>query len=154
MALKMINQHVEERRASDARLSRFVDEKCAVLRDLIEREGKERTTCIKEVEESLGRDLNEIRERLESEGRQREQRIELIHEEFLGEYEKMHAEFRELSEKYGESEGEFYKMLRDVLKKVKGELAEGKREREEMEESILVLIEKICDKAMEEAGVR
>lgn len=45
-------------------------------------------------------------------------------------------------------------MLRDVLKKVKGELAEGKKEREEMEESILVLIEKICDKAMEEAGVR
>jgi hypothetical protein len=37
MALKMINQHVEERRASDARISRFVDEKCAVLRDLIER---------------------------------------------------------------------------------------------------------------------
>lgn len=31
-------------------------------------------------------------------------------------------------------------MLRDVLKKVKGELAEGKRDREEMEESILVLI--------------
>ncbi len=45
-------------------------------------------------------------------------------------------------------------MLRDVVKKVKGELGEGKREREEMEESILVLIEKICDKAMEEAGVR
>jgi hypothetical protein len=66
----------------------------------------------------------------------------------------MHGEFRELTEKYAESEGEFYKMLRDVLKKVKGELAEGKREREEMEESILVLIEKICDKAMEEAGVR
>jgi hypothetical protein len=37
MALKMINQHVEERRASDARISRFIDEKCAVLRDLIER---------------------------------------------------------------------------------------------------------------------
>jgi hypothetical protein len=66
----------------------------------------------------------------------------------------MHGEFRELTEKYAESEDEFYKMLRDVLKKVKGELAEGKREREEMEESILVLIEKICDKAMEEAGVR
>lgn len=66
----------------------------------------------------------------------------------------MHGEFQELTEKFAESEGEFYKMLRDVLKKVKGELAEGKREREEMEESILVLIEKICDKAMEEAGVR
>jgi uncharacterized membrane-anchored protein YjiN (DUF445 family) len=98
--------------------------------------------------------LGEIREKLETEGRQREQRIELIHEEFLGEYERMHGEFRELTEKYAESEGEFYKMLRDVLKKVKAELAEGKREREEMEESILVLIEKICDKAMEEAGVR
>lgn len=45
-------------------------------------------------------------------------------------------------------------MLRDILKKVKSEIGEGKREREEMEESILVLIEKICDKAMEEAGVR
>lgn len=41
----------------------------------------------------------------------------------------MHGEFQELTEKYAESEGEFYKMLRDVLKKVKGELAEGKRER-------------------------
>lgn len=38
--MKMLNQHVEERRASDARLSRFVDEKSAVLRDLIERESK------------------------------------------------------------------------------------------------------------------
>lgn len=40
-------------------------------------------------------------------------------------------------------------MLRDVLKKVKKELGDGRREREEMEESILVLIERICDKAME-----
>lgn len=45
-------------------------------------------------------------------------------------------------------------MLRDILKKVKSEIGEGKKEREEMEESILVLIEKICDKAMEEAGMR
>jgi hypothetical protein len=52
-----------------------VDEKCAVLRDLIERESKERSTAIKEVEDSLSRDLGEIREKLESEGRQREQRI-------------------------------------------------------------------------------
>jgi hypothetical protein len=37
MALKMINEHIEERRASDARISRFIDEKCAILRDLIER---------------------------------------------------------------------------------------------------------------------
>lgn len=40
-------------------------------------------------------------------------------------------------------------MLRDVLKKVKKELGDGRKEREEMEESILVLIERICDKAME-----
>ena len=40
-------------------------------------------------------------------------------------------------------------MLRDVLKKVKKEVGEGRKEREEMEESILVLIERICDKAME-----
>jgi predicted nucleic acid-binding Zn-ribbon protein len=125
-----------------------------VLRDLIEREAKERSSAVKEVEESLGRDLAAIRDKLESEGRQREERIEQIHEEFLGEYERMHSEFRELTEKYAESEGEFYKMLRDVLKKVKSEVGEGRREREEMEESILVLIEKICDKAMEEAGVR
>ena len=61
----------------------------------------------------------------------------------------MHSEFAELSEKYSESESEFYKMLRDVLKKVKKEIGEGRKEREEMEESILVLIERICDKAME-----
>ena len=40
-------------------------------------------------------------------------------------------------------------MLRDILKKVKKEIGEGRKEREEMEESILVLIERICDKAME-----
>ena len=45
-------------------------------------------------------------------------------------------------------------MLRDVLKKVKSEVGEGKKQREEMEESILVLIERLCDKAMEEAGVK
>ena len=39
-------------------------------------------------------------------------------------------------------------MLRDVLKKVKKEIGDGQKEREEMEESILVLIERICDKAM------
>jgi len=61
----------------------------------------------------------------------------------------MHSEFTELSEKYSESESEFYKMLRDVLKKVKKEIGEGRKEREVMEESILVLIERICDKAME-----
>ena len=61
----------------------------------------------------------------------------------------MHSEFTELSEKYSESESEFYKMLRDIVKKVKKELGEGRQEREEMEESILVLIERICDKAIE-----
>lgn len=67
----------------------------------------------------------------------------------MEEYEKMHGEFADLAEKYNDSEAEFYKMLRDILKKVKKELEEGKKEREEMEESILVLIERICDKAME-----
>lgn len=33
----MINKQIEERRGSDARISRFIDEKCAVLRDLIEK---------------------------------------------------------------------------------------------------------------------
>jgi hypothetical protein len=50
MALEMISQHVEERKASDARLNRFIDEKCAILRDLIEKEAKERTTAIKDIE--------------------------------------------------------------------------------------------------------
>jgi len=63
----MISQHVEERKASDARLNRFIDEKCAVLRDLIEKEAKERTTAIKDIEESLSRDLGEIRDKLEVE---------------------------------------------------------------------------------------
>ena len=66
MALKMINEHIEERRASDARISRFIDEKCAILRDLIERQAKERTNNIKDIEESLARDLTEIREKLEN----------------------------------------------------------------------------------------
>lgn len=58
-----------------------------------------------------------------------------------------------MSQKYSDSEGDFFKMLRDILKKVKGEMGEAKKEREDMQESILVLIEKLCDKAMEEAGV-
>ena len=41
----------------------------------------------------------------------------------------MHAEFTELSEKYNESESEFYKMLRDIVKKVKKEIGEGRQER-------------------------
>lgn len=44
-------------------------------------------------------------------------------------------------------------MLRDILKKVKEELGMDKVKREEMEETILALIEKICDKAIEEVGV-
>jgi hypothetical protein len=79
----MIGRHVEERKASDARISRFADEKCGVLRDLIERENKERAGCIQEIEESLSRDLGEIREKLESDCGVREERIEQIHAEFL-----------------------------------------------------------------------
>ena len=41
----------------------------------------------------------------------------------------MQAEFSQLAEKFSDSEAEFYKMLRDVLKKVKAEIAEGHRER-------------------------
>ena len=37
MALDMISRHVDERKASDARMTRFVDDKCAVIRDLIDR---------------------------------------------------------------------------------------------------------------------
>ena len=33
----MVSKHVEERKASDARISRFIDEKSAIIRDLIER---------------------------------------------------------------------------------------------------------------------
>lgn len=50
MALDMISKHVDERKASDARITRFVDEKCAIIKDLIERENKERTVCIKDIE--------------------------------------------------------------------------------------------------------
>ena len=64
MALDMISKHVDERKASDARITRFVDDKCAVIRDLIERENKERTIAIKDIEESLEKDLSEIRDKL------------------------------------------------------------------------------------------
>lgn len=63
----------------------------------------------------------------------------------------MQGEFRELADKQSETETEFYQMLREVVRKVKGEVGQGRKEREEMEESILVLIEKICDKAMEQS---
>ena len=51
--MRMIAHHVGERKASDTRISRFVDEKSAILRDLIEREAKERICSIKEIEDSL-----------------------------------------------------------------------------------------------------
>lgn len=75
MALQMISNHIDERKASDARITRFVDEKCAVIRDLIERENKERSIAIREIEDSLDRDLADIREKLESDCAQREERI-------------------------------------------------------------------------------
>jgi hypothetical protein len=61
----------------------------------------------------------------------------------------MQKEFEEICQKTEENENEFYKMLRDILKKVKEELGQDKMKREEMEETILSLIEKICDKAIE-----
>lgn len=61
----------------------------------------------------------------------------------------MQKEFEEIRQKTEENENEFYKMLRDILKKVKEELSQDKIKREEMEETILSLIEKICDKAIE-----
>jgi len=44
-------------------------------------------------------------------------------------------------------------MLRDILRKVKEELSQDRLKREEMEETILTLIERICDKAIEEVKV-
>jgi DNA anti-recombination protein RmuC len=123
MALDMISKHVDERKASDARITRFVDDKCAVIRDLIDRENKERATVIKDIEDSLDKDLSDIREKLERDCNIREERIEGLHAEFAEEYEKMRNEFNELCEKYSDSEAEFYKMLREVLKKVKKEVA-------------------------------
>jgi len=64
--MEMISKQIEERKASDSRISRFIDEKCAVIRDLIERENKERNSSIKEIEDSLSRDLTEIRDKLQT----------------------------------------------------------------------------------------
>ena len=75
----MIAKHVDERKACDARITRFVDDKCAVIRDLVDRENKERTTAIKEIEESLDKDLADIREKLEKDCNEREEKIESIH---------------------------------------------------------------------------
>jgi hypothetical protein len=38
----MTDIHVYERKKSDARLAKFMEDKCLVLRDIIEREIKER----------------------------------------------------------------------------------------------------------------
>ena len=65
MALDMISKHVDERKASDARITCFVDDKCTIIRDLIERENKERAVCIKDIEDSLERDLSDIRDKLD-----------------------------------------------------------------------------------------
>jgi hypothetical protein len=56
-----------ERKKSDNRLNKFVDEKCSILRNLIERESKERLCKGQEIEESLSNDLISIKERLEEE---------------------------------------------------------------------------------------
>lgn len=62
-----------------------------MIRDLVEREAKERQKAVTDIEESLNRDLGEIRERLEEENKLREDKIEEIHSEFIGEYERMQS---------------------------------------------------------------
>ena len=41
----------------------------------------------------------------------------------------MQGEFGELADKQSEVETDFYQMLREVVRKVKGEVAEGRKER-------------------------
>lgn len=43
------------------------------------------------------------------------------------------ANLREICSTYSDNEAEFYKMLRDLVKKVKGELEEHKNKRENTE---------------------
>lgn len=79
MALEMISKHIDERKASDARIARFVDDKCAIIRDLIDRENKERSINIKDIEDSLDKDLSDIREKLDRDSGLREGQIDNIH---------------------------------------------------------------------------
>ena len=60
----MTDIHVHERKKSDVRLAKFMEDKCLVLRDIIEREIKERNTKGQEIEESLTQDLIEIKAKL------------------------------------------------------------------------------------------
>jgi hypothetical protein len=55
--IEMTDVHTSDRKKNDARLAKFVEEKSSMLRDLIERESKERLSRGQEMEESLTQDL-------------------------------------------------------------------------------------------------
>ena len=82
----MTNIHVYERKKSDVRLAKFMEDKCLVLRDIIEREIKYRNTKGQEIEESLTQDLIEIKAKLEEEKNLSTDNLEAIQTEFLTEY--------------------------------------------------------------------
>ena len=84
--IEMTDIHVYERKKSDARLAKFMEDKCLVLRDVIEREIKERNTKGQEIEESLTQDLIEIKAKLEEEKKVSTDNLEAIQTEFLTEY--------------------------------------------------------------------
>lgn len=75
-------------------------------------------------------------------------RIEGTERELMGRTEALVGQLRDICAMYDDGEAEFYRMLRDLVKKVKGELQEHQTKREETETQILNLIDKMCDKSM------
>lgn len=59
--------------------------------------------------------------------------MKIAENDLVGKVDMIGANLREICSTYSDNEAEFYKMLRDLVKKVKGELEEHKNKRENTE---------------------
>lgn len=148
--LLLIEQQQENRRETDIRLTKFVDEESKFIWESIEIERTKRDQEGNSIRDSLAADINEIRTNLDEIVENCSDSAQKVEEGFTQHIEEIATQVKEVCKTYSDNESEFYKMLRDIVKKVKGEITDHQRKREETEAEILTLIEKICDRAIRE----
>ena len=85
----MIEQQSEQRKVSDERIIKFIDQETALLRDLIETEARERQASGLEIEQSLEADVLEIRGKIEEADEQHHEKMSRINANFKGRCEKL-----------------------------------------------------------------
>ena len=56
--------HQDERRVNDAKIMKFIEGKCTLLREVLDEEANERQAKAQEIECSLNGDLSEIKEKI------------------------------------------------------------------------------------------